>query len=84
MTQDRQSILASLTDDELLGELARRANEAQRRADRLTAATGTGPKYKSVGKSIAKQKYWSEYRAWLASHPGGSVDQWRKARKRGK
>ena len=73
--------LADYSDDELLGERARRANEAQRRADRLNAATGTGPKFKSVAKSQAKQKFWSEYRAWLASHPGGSVEQWNKSRK---
>jgi len=83
MTLDKQTFLASLTDDELLGELARRANEAQRRADRLNAATGTGPKFKSVAKSQAKQAYWAEYRTWLASHPGGSVGQWQKARKKG-
>ena len=84
MTLDKQTFLASLTDDELLGELARRANEAQRRADRLNAATGTGPKFKSVAKSQAKRAYWAEYRAWLASHPGGSVEQWQKSKRTGK
>lgn len=83
MTVDKQAFLESLTDDELLGELARRANEAQRRADRLSAATGTGPKFKSVAKSQAKSAFWAEYRTWLASHPGGSVSQWHKARKKG-
>jgi hypothetical protein len=83
MILDKRTFLESLTDDELLGELARRANEAQRRADRLNAATGSGPKFKSVAKSQAKQQYWAEYRAWLASHPGGSVKQWQKERKKG-
>ena len=60
---DKTELLGSLTDDELLGELAKRANDAQRRADRLNAATGTGPKFKSTAKSLSKQKYWAAYRA---------------------
>ena len=84
MTLDKQTFLASLTDDELLGELARRANEAQRRADRLNAATGTGPKFKSVAKSQAKQAYWESYRQYVATHPGATLKEFQSKSKKGK
>jgi hypothetical protein len=80
MTTDKLSVLASLSDDELLAEIQRRRDEAQRRLDRFTVAV-TG-RAKSEGKSRAKAAYWAEWREYHAQHPNATVQQWQRSRKK--
>jgi hypothetical protein len=82
MTSDRIAALAGYSDDELLAEVQRRRQEAQRRLDRLSLATG-GP-VKMPGKSAAKTAYWAEWKAYRSTHPSATVAQWQRSRKRGK
>ena len=71
--------LSEYSTDEILAEVERRRQEAQRLVDRLGSIT-----MKSPAKSLAKAKFWSEWRTYKASHPGATLEQWQKARRKAK
>lgn len=80
---DRQEFLRSLTDEELLNELQRRIEESQARMKTLMAGMNPPPG-KFFKKSLAKVKYWGEWREYKAAHPDATMEQWRRSRRRAK
>ena len=81
MPTDRPKVLADYTDDELLAEIQRRRDEAQRRIDKLSLASELGNKF--VKKSEAKRLYWEAWHEYRAVHPNATLAEWRKSQKRG-
>ena len=79
---ERQKLLESFTDRELVDELKRRfavMDEARALFGGLSTTGAKNPKM-----SEAKAAYWREWHEYKAAHPDASLEQWRRSQKRRK